>query len=38
MPPMQTKRPIPLDERSWRVIELVLGFVALMAALALNGR
>jgi hypothetical protein len=35
---MQTKRPVPLDERSWRVIELALGFVALLATFALNGR
>ena len=38
VPPMQVKRQAPLDERSWRVIELALGFVALLAAFALNGR
>jgi hypothetical protein len=35
---MQANQPIAHDERSWRVIELVLGFVALLAAFALNGR
>ncbi len=35
---MRANGPSRVDERSWRVLELVLGAVALLAAFALNGR
>jgi hypothetical protein len=35
---MQADRPLPVDERCWRVLEWVLCLAALAAAVLLNGR